>query len=292
MNWNEIAAVVSEGLNTEFKVTSAHAISGGDIHSAYQLNSNLGRYFVKTNHCSQNNLFATEAFSLQQIQESLSIKTPKVIHQGKSASSSWLILEFLDLSTQGDERQRGRDLALMHHHIQPHFGWAQDNYIGHSLQPNAREDNWESFYGQQRLTQQLKLAEKNGLSAKVLKQGEQLLDKLPQFFTHYQPKASLLHGDLWGGNSAFDADGEACFFDPASYYGDRETDIAMTKLFGGFSAEFYLGYNEVFPLDKGFKMRQPLYDLYHILNHYNLFGDPYTLQAEKLIRQLLKTKCD
>ena len=117
--------------------------------------------------------------------------------------------------------------------------------------------------------------------------GEKLLKNLERFFIGYEPKASLLHGDLWSGNYGYLNNGEPVIFDPAVYYGDRETDIAMTELFGGFPAEFYTAYNEAWPLDKGYQQRKNLYNLYHILNHFNLFGGGYAMQAENMMDQLL-----
>ncbi len=290
MDWDEIEQQISIDLNQHFNIKNTIALAGGDIHKAFLLKTNLGNYFLKTNLASKNALFATEAHSLKSLHHSLKVKVPMIFHQGKTTKTSWLLLEYLSLTPQGNDFQRGKNLALMHQYInqQPSpFGWFEDNYIGLTLQKNTWSSNWVNFFSENRLGYQLSLAKQAGGSANLIKSGQQLIEKLPSFFTHYSPKASLLHGDLWPGNSQFLSSGEAIFFDPASYYGDRETDLAMTELFGGFSAEFYKGYQQTFPLDAGYKNRKTLYNLYHILNHYILFGGNYAQQAQVMIQKLL-----
>ena len=134
---------------------------------------------------------------------------------------------------------------------------------------------------------QLDLAERRGAAARLLSQGERLLLDLPVLFDSYQPVASLLHGDLWSGNYAYLPSGEPTLFDPAVYYGDREADLAMTELFGGFGADFYAAYNNAWPLDSGYRTRKTLYNLYHILNHFNMFGGGYLGQAQRMMDSLL-----
>ena len=167
------------------------------------------------------------------------------------------------------------------------FGFAQDNYIGTTPQPNDWKDNWMDFWREQRLGFQLRLAAQNGYGGKLQALGEKLLDALPAFFTGCMPQPALLHGDLWSGNHAFLADGTPVIFDPAPYYGDRECDLAMTELFGGYPADFYAAYRAAYPLDDGYAVRRDLYNLYHILNHANLFGGGYARQAEGMMQRLL-----
>ncbi|TXL12409.1 hypothetical protein BMR05_15450 [Methylococcaceae bacterium HT4] len=188
---------------------------------------------------------------------------------------------------QTTQQQLGRQLAELHQTRQDYFGWHHDNFIGSNQQRNTRDNNWVNFWQEQRLMAQLKLASENGYTGKIQQQGEQLCLLIPEFFSSYQPQASLLHGDLWSGNAAADAEGRAIIYDPACYYGDRETDIAMTELFGGFSADFYAAYEEAWPLDSGYKTRKTLYNLYHILNHLNLFGSGYLCQAERMMQPLI-----
>ncbi len=167
------------------------------------------------------------------------------------------------------------------------FGFVQDNFIGTTAQPNAWNNDWIDFWREQRLGFQLRLAAENGYGGQLKNLGEKLLNTLPAFFDGYIPQPSLLHGDLWSGNHAFLADGTPTIFDPASYYGDRECDLAMTELFGGFPADFYTAYRAEWPLHEGYETRRDLYNLYHILNHANLFGGGYVKQAEQMMQRLL-----
>ena len=147
--------------------------------------------------------------------------------------------------------------------------------------------DWIEFFAQYRLGFQLDLAERSGYGGRWLEQGRRLCSRLADFFDGYRPRPSLLHGDLWGGNWAADAAGEPVIFDPASYFGDREADLAMTQLFGGFGRAFYDAYTSAWPLDPGAGTRRDLYNLYHVLNHLNLFGGGYRAQAERMIGRLL-----
>lgn len=293
MQWSALAQHLSEHLQQQIRIDNAQAVSGGDINQAYQLQSNQGPLFLKLNQAELAPLFATEAHSLHAIAKTHSIRCPNVLGHGVFANQAWLLMEYLELSANGNDRQRGQAVARMHQHTNQDpkpFGWFEDNFIGHSKQPNSWHSDWATFYGQQRLKPQLELAIMRGASQTLYQQGMQLIDNLEPFFTRYQPQASLLHGDLWAGNSAFinsEPNNEAVLFDPASYYGDRETDLAMTEMFGGYSREFYAGYHAVYPIDAGYQERKPLYTLYHVLNHYNLFGGHYGSQAQSLIKQLL-----
>jgi fructosamine-3-kinase len=291
MQWREWSQVLSEAMQSNLTVEGATRLSGGDIHQAFQLHTDAGDYFLKLNRSASLPLLETEAHSLNAIAHSNSLRCPKPLQWGLHHDQAWLLVEFLPLTAQGDDFLRGQHLALMHRTVnsdpQP-FGWFEHNYIGHTLQPNAWHSDWIEFYAEQRLRPQLELAQLRGAKRSLFDLGMHLLKALPFWFQRYRPEASLLHGDLWGGNSAFTAQGDPVIYDPASYYGDRETDIAMTELFGGFSDDFYRGYNRMFPLDEGYASRKPLYNLYHILNHFNLFGGHYGQQAETVIRTLLK----
>jgi fructosamine-3-kinase len=175
----------------------------------------------------------------------------------------------------------------MHRQTGESFGFHRDNYIGATVQPNQLAEDWGSFFRNQRIAFQLNLAQQNGAPGRLLDSGRQLLGRLPACFDNYHPVPSLLHGDLWGGNWGATPAGEPVIFDPAVYYGDRETDLAMTELFGGFDERFYQSYRQSWPLDPGYETRKVLYNLYHILNHYNLFGGGYAAQAEGMIDRLL-----
>lgn len=281
-----LTPILHQALGDKVKVKQAKGVSGGDIHQAWWLQTNQGDFFLKTNHPKAEALFASEALALQVIQASQTLRSPQVIQHGANQQQTWLLLEYIEMQAQGDDYLRGQQLAQMHRQTHDQFGWQQTNYLGHTPQLNSWHDNWPEFFAQQRLKPQLELAQQNGASLKLIELGERLINRVEVFFQTYQPPASLLHGDLWAGNSAFDLQGLPLIFDPASYYGDRETDIAMTELFGGYSEQFYAGYEAEWPLDPGYLSRKNLYNLYHILNHYNLFGGYYAQQAERLLAEL------
>ena len=174
----------------------------------------------------------------------------------------------------------------MHRTTRAEFGWVRDNTIGATPQPNTPDPDWVRFWARQRLGFQLALAARNGHGGALQRLGETLLGRLPDLLDH-APAPSLLHGDLWGGNLGYMRDGEPVIYDPAVYYGDREADLAMTELFGGFGGDFYAAYREAWPLDPGYASRRDLYNLYHVLNHLNLFGGGYLGQALNLLGRLL-----
>ncbi|WP_029933522.1 fructosamine kinase family protein [Thiomicrospira pelophila] len=282
-----LTPIIQQALGDKIEVKQAKGISGGDIHQAWWLQTSQGDYFLKTNHPKAQALFASEALALDVIQATQTICSPQVIHHGANKHQAWLLMQYIEMQSQGDDYLRGQQLAQMHRQTHPQFGWQQNNFIGHTPQLNTWQDSWPDFYAQQRLKPQLQLAQQNGAPITLIELVEQLISKIDSFFQTYQPQASLLHGDLWAGNSAFDTQGLPIIFDPASYYGDRETDIAMTELFGGYSDQFYAGYESEWPLDSGYQSRKNLYNLYHVLNHYNLFGGYYAQQAERLLRELV-----
>jgi fructosamine-3-kinase len=199
------------------------------------------------------------------------------------------VLEWLALvaGAPRDYAKLGEQLARMHALAGSQFGWRRDNYIGATPQANAADDSWPRFFGRARLAPQLALARRNGHAALCAK-GEELLQALPQLFGAHAPQPSLLHGVLWGGNAAFLAEGTPVIFDPAVHYGDREADLAMTELFGGFPQDFYAAYRAVAPLDSGYRVRKTIYNLYHVLNHAHLFGGGYAAQAARMMDELLR----
>jgi protein-ribulosamine 3-kinase len=210
------------------------------------------------------------------------VRVPQPFAHGLRDGEAFIEMEPLALGGPPDWPALGRMLAALHRHTGERYGWEHDNWIGLSPQPNGWRDDWVAFYRDCRLTPQL-------ARAKLLREADALLAGLAAFFKGYRPEASLLHGDLWSGNAGFLADGSPVIFDPAVYYGDREADLAMTELFGGFSAAFYTAYREAWPLDAGYERRRDLYNLYHVLNHANLFGGSYRAQALSLIADLTAT---
>jgi fructosamine-3-kinase len=265
-------------------------VNGGDINSAYQLQTAELNWFIKLNRADLLDMFIAEAEGLQALAATNTVQVPQVISVGSHQRYAYLILNFIPLKALRGQSAItfAQQLAQLHHQQrQAYFGWHRDNTIGSMPQSNQRHQDWPSFWQQQRLGKQLQLAADNGYLGNLQKQGEKLCQQLPAFFKNYQPQPALLHGDLWAGNVAADTQGQPVLFDPACYFGDRETDLAMTELFGGFNADFYAAYNAAYPLDTGYKTRKNLYNLYHILNHLNLFGTGYLQQAQQMINQLL-----
>ncbi len=286
--WQQIAIQISAATGQRFRPININNVSGGCINETVHLHDSQQHYFVKLNHIDQLAMFEAEAQGLISIQQSRSIKSPAVITLGCVEDRAFLVLEHLNMQSSiprlGAD-QLGIQLAQMHRHTKQQFGWHQKNTLGTTTQPNHWQSSWLDFWREQRLGYQLQLAYRNGYS-RLRQPGERLLNKLATILQDHRPEPSLLHGDLWSGNYAF-ADDVPVIFDPATYYGDRETDIAMTELFGGFSPEFYQAYNEAYPLKAGYEQRKTLYNLYHILNHVNLFGRGYLSQAEQMIETLL-----
>lgn len=283
--WTQIAAHISQ-TQPKFEIVSHRTVSGGCINQGYAVSDGNRTYFVKLNEAAKVEMFVAEALGLQEITQANTIRVPKPICWGIVESSAYIVLEWLNLGAANTNswQQMGRNLAAMHRVTDSSgFGWKQNNTIGSTPQINNWITNWVEFYAQHRLGYQFQLAERKGGN---FPQQEELLIALPQLLSH-QVQPSLVHGDLWGGNAAFTEGGEPVIFDPAIYYGDREVDIAMTELFGGFPATFYQGYNQAFPLEPGYEQRKPLYNLYHILNHFNLFGGGYASQANRAIAQIL-----
>ncbi len=284
-DWATIDQHIGEATGQPFATRDARAVGGGCINSAYVLSDGKRRFFVKLNHAARLAMFEAEAEGLNDILHSRSIRAPAPLCHGVAANEAYLVLEHLPLGGQGSAERLGRELAQMHRCQHERFGWRRDNTIGATPQINTEETDWVRFWQQHRLGHQLRLAAEKGghLGAPA----EQLLARTGDFFGDNQPRPSLLHGDLWSGNHAYTEDGQPVIFDPAVYYGDRETDLAMTELFGGFPPTFYAAYEEAWPLDPGYATRKTLYNLYHILNHFNLFGGGYLEQARRMIAQLL-----
>lgn len=284
--WTQIARQITQATGQEFSVQNQRSVSGGCINQGYAISDGHLSYFVKLNQASQVAMFEAEALGLKQMFETATIRVPKPICWGVADNCAYIVLEWLELGTGNTNSwlEMGRKLAAMHRATCDRgFGWQQNNTIGSTVQINTWNDDWAEFFIQHRLGYQFQLAKRRGGHFPKL---DELLAAMPLLLAH-QPLPSLVHGDLWGGNAACTKTGEPIIFDPATYYGDREVDIAMTELFGGFSAAFYQGYNEIFPLDSSYERRKPIYNLYHILNHFNLFGGGYASQANRAISQIL-----
>ena len=265
------------------------SIGGGSINRCYRWRSASGPLFVKIGTRAAQAAFAAEAEGLRELGATKTLRIPAVLATGTVDGAAFLALEWIErgAADPGCERRLGAGLAALHSAYAPRFGWGRDNTIGRTPQANAWSADWVEFFRERRLRPQLMLAQRNGFAGLLAERGERLLAALPVLLAGHSPRCSLLHGDLWGGNWLASAAGEPVLIDPAVYYGDRETDLAMTHLFGGFGATFYRAYNEAAPLPAGAALRAELYNLYHVLNHANLFGGGYAPQARAIIDRLL-----
>jgi len=286
--WSSIITHIEQARGQPFSVQRQQSMGGGSINAAFLLAAENGqKYFVKTNRSGQQAMFEAEARGLQALASSFTLKVPEAVCFGGDQVQSYIVLEYLELAGSADQRILGEQLATMHRVTVERFGWEIDNTIGATFQPNAWMDDWLDFWSERRLGFQLQLAAKNGYGGELQSLGEKLLLEMPKLFAGRQIPASMLHGDLWGGNVAGLKDGTPVIYDPAFYYGDREADLAMTYVFGGFTPDFYASYQNAFPLDDGFSVRKTFYNIYHIINHLNMFGGGYHGQAIHMIEQVL-----
>jgi fructosamine-3-kinase len=307
--WDQITTQISQVTGESFAQCDRRSVSGGCINSGYALSNGQRSVFVKLNQAARLAMFEAEAAGLEDMIATQTIRVPRPLCWGIAAESAYLVLEWLELGRAGSAAwdSMGRQLAALHraiatptHHasntpqpalMQPDnkqaFGWRMNNTIGSTPQINSWTADWTSFWASHRIGYQVSLATRRG--GQFPRQA-QLFAAIPKILAGHQPQPSLVHGDLWSGNAAVTTAGEPVIFDPAAYYGDREVDLAMTELFGGFPTAFYQGYNAVFPLAAGYQQRKTLYNLYHILNHFNLFGGSYDTQANRMIEQLLASR--
>lgn len=283
--WHTIETHLSEVRAQAFAIRKRHPVGGGCINQAFRIDDSDTSYFVKLNHASSLNAFRQEAAVLDAILAENALRAPQPICHGLAESQAYLVLEYIAPGTtrKTSWEQLGQQLAAFHRKPQSHHGWHCDNVIGSTPQPNQPNDDWIDFFRQHRLLHQLALCQRNGYVPTGM---DRLLENLEIFFSDYIPYPSLLHGDLWSGNVGFDTESAPFVFDPAIYCGDRETDLAFTEFFGGFHASFYQAYHEALPLDSGYSRRKDLYNLYHCLNHFNLFGGSYAQQSQAIIEKL------
>lgn len=286
--WHQIAAKISESTGKPFEVKNHRSVGGGCINQGYSITDGDRTYFVKLNQASQVEMFEAEALGLKQMDETHTIRVPKPLCCGISDRSSYIVMEWLEFGRAGSQswEEMGRKLAQMHAAPSPNgqFGWDRNNTIGSTPQINTWTDDWSDFFAEHRIGYQIRLAKRRGGS---FPDTGDAIAAVKEFLANWKPQPSLVHGDLWSGNAACTVEGEPVILDPATYWGDREVDLAMTELFGGFPAAFYRGYNAVLPLDEGYSKRKTLYNLYHILNHFNLFGGGYESQARRMLDTVL-----
>jgi fructosamine-3-kinase len=285
MNPRLLASVqkaIEEATGRPSQIVAEHPVSGGCINEARRIDLSDGRrYFLKTNAHQLPGLFGCEAAGLNALRAAGALRVPMPIahHDDTPDAPGFLVLEYVDSAGQGRRFQEnlGHGLANLHRGTHaPRFGFQEDNYLGNTPQMNGWLEDWVEFWRVRRLGFQLELVRRNGIGdSEFSRLGDRLMDRLEEYLATPDEPPCLLHGDLWGGNVLADERGNPVLIDPAAYYGRREADLAMTMLFGGFSARFYAAYEETFPLAPGSEVRLDLYKLYHLLNHLNLFGAGY-----------------
>lgn len=297
-------AILYKHLGLSVDVLDAQFLSGGDINTAARVFTSEGAFFVKWNHANLSgsgrqaidepmaagdDLFAVEALGLACLRATNAIRVPAEIGHGRQGDKAYLILEYIEPDANGLQgaplpywTQLGHQLAELHAHTQPQFGLDHDNFIGSLVQRNPLTNNGYDFFFEQRLLPQAGQALYNGLLQKTSYDALfRLRNRLPDLLPADRP--ALLHGDLWTGNVLITDGGQPAVVDPAVYYGFREAELAFTYLFGGFDARFYAAYEELFPLEPGFAERIPIYNLYPLLVHVNLFGSGYVAGVERVV---------
>ncbi|MFB6372067.1 MAG: fructosamine kinase family protein [Bradymonadaceae bacterium] len=284
-----IQRLLTDALDKPVDVHDLRSTAGGDINEASLADTSEGRLFVKYNHSGPADLMEREAEALREMRAgdtSLVIPEPIVAARPDGNSPSILILEYLEPGTEiaGFDERLGRGLAQLHETTAEGFGFHHDNYCGTTPQPNDWQDDWVDFYREKRLRHQLRLAvDHRQVSSSDRRAFDRLLERLDDLLGIDPEPPALIHGDLWSGNLHTAPDGRPSILDPAAYYGHCEAEIGMMELFGGFSETVYAAYQEVRPLQDGWRDRIPLYSLYHVMNHYNLFGGHYGRQAFDIV---------
>ncbi|MCS6967273.1 MAG: fructosamine kinase family protein [Cytophagales bacterium] len=278
-----------EATGWEHQILDMNFLHGGCINNAVKLQTNYGKYFLKFNEmASAYEMFQAEARGLEMLAATHTLTVPRVIGAGKQHGKSYLLLEYFEpIPPQRNYwEQLGQGLAALHSHRQQMFGLDFNNYIGSLPQNNEWIDDGINFFIEKRLRVQAGLAYYNQLiDEPFLKRLDKLYQKLPDLIP--KESASLLHGDLWGGNVIVGHQGEPCLIDPAVYFGFREAEMAQTQLFGGFHQRFYQAYREAMPLESGFQERVPIYNLYPLLVHLNLFGLAYLSAIEQTLKRFI-----
>ena len=294
--WNQIADHISQTTQHPFSIDQRRSVGGGDVNQAYALVDQdpthaYGEeqiYFLKLNEASRVSMFEAEALGLREMADSQTIRVPRPVCWGTADGSAYIVMEWLEMGYGSRDAwsAMGQQLANMHQTTSSKgFGWHQNNTIGFIPQMNPWTESWAEFWRDHRIGYQLKMARKRGGH---FPRQDEFLQAIPELLKDHDPQPSLVHGDLWSGNAAVMKDGMPIIFDPATYYGDREVDLAMSELFGRFPAEFYTTYDKTYPIDPGYERRKTLYNLYHILNHFNQFGGGYESQANSMMERLLR----
>lgn len=294
---NHIELQLADHVLQPVKIVSAQAIAGGCINDGYQLLTSAGLFFLKLNQAHLLEMFAAEAAGLVELQKAEQFVIPEPISYGLVDQQSYLLMSYLEFSGRVSEDTFGQSLRAMHTLTRSQFGFHSDNFIGSSPQSNRQHDKWFDFFMQERLEFQLRMLHDSGRGSELNTIWPEFVNVCQELFGSYKPKPSLLHGDLWQGNVG-QVGAKASIFDPAVYYGDAEADLAMLTLFGSPSKRFYESYYSAVSEsgadtdsdDANRALRRDWYNLYHVLNHANLFGGGYLNQAKAIIRQIICTR--
>ena len=273
-DWQAFASTLSLELDANFEIHDVQPVSGGDISRAFKLSTNHMDLFVKLNGPDAERMFRVEWAGLVELAATSRLRVPEPIIVGIEQNAAYFVMEFIDFLPTLESRQAGAAIAELHSLEHTRFGWDQNNMIGATVQQNGWHSDWAEYSWNCRLEPQLVGAIENGFGL-LEKALLPLQEKSKELLKHHYVVPSLVHGDLWQGNIATSADGETVLYDPAVYWSDPETDIAATRLFDGFSDEFYEAYYAHIPMQEGAEDRLPLYQLYHWLNHLNQFGQNY-----------------
>lgn len=284
---SDLQNILSEKFGKNISAESFNPVDGGCINETAKIKTNQGFFFAKWNDAKRfPKMLDAESKGLRLLKDADEIKIPEVIAQKTIGNTQYLILEFIDSARMSKNfwNDFGKSLAQLHKHTAEKFGLDHDNYIGSLPQNNHQHSTWNEFFILERVEPQIKLArDDKRISNSIIQQFNKLFSKLETILLVEKP--SLLHGDLWNGNYLIGSKGEPCIIDPAVYYGHREMDIAMTKLFGGFSPEFYQSYHEELPLEKDWQKRIDIFNLYPLMVHVNLFGGSYAMQVETILKK-------
>lgn len=285
--WTTISLQLKQVLGSSFEIQTTSPLSGGDINRVYKLTTTVGNFCLKVNDDQRYpKMFHIEASGLKLLRSNSRFTIPDPIHTGIAEGQAYLLLSFIESASKGKDywESFGMQLAELHRNTNPEFGLDHDNYIGSLTQKNEFKHSWIDFFYQNRIQFQLKTAIDNGyLDQSDSNNANKLYHQLNNIIPREKP--ALLHGDLWSGNTLTDEKGKPCIIDPAVYYGHREMDLAMTKLFGGFDHRMYDHYNNTYPLEKNWEDRIQIHNIYPLLVHVNLFGAGYVNQVKGILNK-------